>query len=64
MEFRADQVGGPATPCSVSGSILRVRPQKAAKSQHRSYESDVLFTDVGNCHSFGHSGFALFDKLI
>ena len=64
MEFRANQVGGPATLCSVSGSTLRVRPQIAAKSQHRSLESDVLFTDVGNCPSFGHSGFALFEKLI
>ena len=64
MEFRADQVGGPATLCSVSGSTLRVRPQIPAKSQHRSLESDVLFTDVGNCPSFGHSGFALFEKLI
>ena len=41
IELRADQVGGPATLCSVSGSILRLRPQKAAKSQHRSLDSDV-----------------------
>ena len=63
IKLRIAHVGGTNTHCSLSGSMLHVRPTEAATSLHKSVEFHGLFTAAGIVLNFSDTILNLFEKL-